>query len=146
MQAQSPPMSQVLTPADPNVKTFVYVASVRNPATKGRNVRYRLAARAGWKCTFTLVWDITVVSRNEMKQVVIDAGRLGGLGDGIKIGCGRFEVMSYGELTDGNDTDESEEEVITTDADSDDFEEEVAPVVSNGKNDGRSKRRVLFDG
>ncbi len=94
---------QVLAPADPKVLTFIYVASVRNPATKGRNVRYRLATRAGWKCKFTLCWDKTVVAREQMKAILRDSGTLGGLGDGIKIGCGRFEVAAYEELNDAEE-------------------------------------------
>lgn len=93
----------VLAPPDPETLVFVYVASVRNPATKGRNVRYRLATRPGWKCSFTLAWDKTVVPREIMKAVLRDAGTLGGLGDGIKIGCGRFEVVKYEELTDAQE-------------------------------------------
>ncbi len=77
---------------------FVYVASVRNPSTKGRNVRYRLATRPGWKCVFTISWDKTVVPRETMKAVLKDSGVFGGLGDGITIGCGRFDVASYKEL------------------------------------------------
>lgn len=93
----------ILTPPDPEIKTFIYVSSVRNPSTKGRNVRYRLATRAGWKLSFTLVWDKTVVPREQMKAVLRDSGILGGLGDGIKIGCGRFEVVKYEELTDAQE-------------------------------------------
>lgn len=88
----------VLTPPDEREEVFIYVASVRNPTTKGRNVRYRLAARLGWRCKFTLCWDKTIVTREQMKAVLRDAGMLGGLGDGIRIGCGRFEVLTYKEL------------------------------------------------
>lgn len=91
---------RTITPTDPEIQTFVYVTSVRNPATKGRNVRYRLATRAGWKCSFTLCWDKTIVSREQMRAVLRDAGTFGGIGDGIKIGCGRFEVAKYEELAD----------------------------------------------
>lgn len=91
---------QVLTPPDPEVLTFIYVGSVRNPATKGRNIRYRLATRAGWRCRFTLAWDKTVVAREQMRAVLRDSGVFGGLGDGIKIGCGRFDVEKYEELDD----------------------------------------------
>lgn len=89
-----------LTPADPSILTFIYVASVRNPATKGRNIRYRLATRAGWKLSCTLCWDKTIVAREQMKAILRDSGTLGGLGDGIKIGCGRFDVVKYEELDD----------------------------------------------
>lgn len=88
----------ILAPTDPEVLVFVWVATVKNPATKGRNVRYRLATRAGWKCSFTINWDKTIIARPQMKAIVIDSGRLGGLGDGLKVGCGRFEILSYEEL------------------------------------------------
>lgn len=74
---------------------YIDVCGVRNPNTKSRNVRYRVAAAPGWQCTFHLLWDITVVSREEMKSICIDAGRLVGLADGRTIGFGRFEVKSY---------------------------------------------------
>lgn len=90
----------VLTPADPSILTFIYVASVRNPATKGRNVRYRIGTRSGWKCSFTMTWDKTIVSREQMRAILHDSGTLGGLGDGIKIGCGRFEVVKFEEIDD----------------------------------------------
>ena len=102
---------QLLTPSDPETLTFIYVAPVRNPATKGRNVRYRLATRAGWKCSFTLCWDKTVISREQMKAVLRDSGTLGGLGDGIRIGCGRFEVKEFSELTEQNE--EEHEEMLS---------------------------------
>ena len=87
------------TPQDPKVMTFILVSTVRNPSTKGRNIRYRLATRAGWECEFTLKFDSTIVSREQMKMVVRDAGRFGGLGDGISVGMGRFGVVSYVELS-----------------------------------------------
>ncbi|RJQ26095.1 hypothetical protein C4577_04135 [Candidatus Parcubacteria bacterium] len=90
---------QRLVPEDESVDVFIYVTSVRNPATRGRNVRYRLATRPGWKCEFTLSWDKTVVPRETMKAILRDSGTFGGLGDGITIGCGRFDVISYVELT-----------------------------------------------
>lgn len=88
----------ILNPVDPEIMVFVYVSSVKNPATKGRNVRYRLATRSGWRCKFTLQWDKTIISREQMKAVLRDSGTFGGIGDGIKIGCGRFEVLTYKEL------------------------------------------------
>lgn len=87
------------TDSDPSTdKTqpvYIDVRGVKNPATKGRNVRYRLAASTGWLAGFTLAWDPTVVSRGELESCAIDAGRLAGLGDGRSIGFGRFEVTSF---------------------------------------------------
>ena len=74
---------------------FIYVCGVRNPATGARNVRYRLAAAPGWQCTFSLMWDISIVSRPLMQSLCIDAGRMVGLGDARRIGFGRFEVKEW---------------------------------------------------
>lgn len=80
------------TPEDP---VYLDIRSVKNPATRARNVRYRVAASPGWKTQFTLMWDITVVSRGEMEAAVRDAGMLAGLGDGRGIGFGRFTVERF---------------------------------------------------
>lgn len=80
---------------DDSQSVYLDVRSVRNPATKARNVRYRVAASPGWTATFRIAWDPTIVSRGEMEAVTIDAGRLVGLGDGRSIGFGRFEVMAF---------------------------------------------------
>jgi hypothetical protein len=74
---------------------YIDVSGVVNPGTKARNVRYRLAAAAGWRITFTLKWDKVVVGRELMMNVVSDAGTLVGLGNGRKIGDGRFEVERF---------------------------------------------------
>lgn len=74
---------------------YMDVRSVKNPNTKSRNIRYRVAASTGWTITFNLLWDRTIVSRNEMQASVIDAGRFSGLGDGRSVGFGRFTVESF---------------------------------------------------
>jgi hypothetical protein len=74
---------------------YLDIRPVRNPATKARNVRYRVAASPGWESAFTISWDNTVVGENEMNAVVKDAGQFAGLGDGRNIGFGRFEVRSF---------------------------------------------------
>lgn len=83
---------------DPEEPVYLDVCGVVNPSTKGRNVRYRLAVSAGWKATFTIVWDKTIVSRDQMRAVVNDAGTLVGLADGRKVGYGRFSVISFTEI------------------------------------------------
>lgn len=80
---------------DPTLPVYLDIRSVRNPATKGRNVRYRVAAAAGWTLRFTLMWDMTVVSREQMRAVVRDAGMFAGLGDARAIGFGRFGVEEF---------------------------------------------------
>lgn len=79
---------------DPAAPVYIHVSSVRNPATKARNVRYRIAAAPGWALTFMICWDKTIVSRQEMEAIIHDAGQLVGLGDGRSIGFGRFVVES----------------------------------------------------
>lgn len=80
---------------DPTAPVYLDIRGVRNPSTKARNVRYRVAASPGWQCSFTLLWDKTVVDRNQIQAVAIDAGKLVGLGNGRSIGMGRFEVLSF---------------------------------------------------
>lgn len=87
-------------PKDPKIDAetdLVYIdrRGVVNPGTDQRNIRYRIAASAGWKAEFTLAWDNTVVGVNEMEAVVRDAGKLVGIGSGRVIGLGRFEVKSF---------------------------------------------------
>ena len=88
-------------PTDP---VYVDVRMVRNPGTGGRNIRYRLAAKAGWTCEFTIEFDWTVVTRAQMQAILRDAGKLEGVGNGRAIGMGRFEVISWEELKDAKDT------------------------------------------
>lgn len=82
-------------PTDPDLPVYLDVRGVRNPSTKARNVRYRVAASIGWETTFHLLWDCTIVDRGQMQAVTIDAGRLVGLADGRSIGFGRFEVVGF---------------------------------------------------
>jgi hypothetical protein len=88
-------MPEVLPHNDFSAEVYLYICSVKNPATKGRNVRYRVAAGPGWETTFHIEWDKTVVSRTQVEAVVYDAGKLTGLGDGRSIGFGRFEVVDF---------------------------------------------------
>lgn len=80
-------------PLERTEPVYLDIRSVVNPNTKSRNVRYRIAAAAGWTATFHLLWDKTIVSRGEMEAVLRDAGQLIGLGNGRTIGMGRFDVL-----------------------------------------------------
>jgi len=80
---------------DPSLPVYLDIQGVVNPNTRSRNVRYRIAASPGWQAEFTLLWDMTVVSRGEMETVIIDAGRLVGVGDGRNVGYGRFDVLAF---------------------------------------------------
>lgn len=74
---------------------YLDIRSVTNPGTKGRNIRYRVAASTGWKATFCIAWDNSLIGQFEMESIVKDAGQFAGLGDGRTIGFGRFEVASF---------------------------------------------------
>lgn len=74
---------------------YLDIRGVVNPSTRARNVRYRVAASSGWLASFDLLWDKTIVSRNEMEAVLIDAGNLVGVGNGRAIGMGRFQVENF---------------------------------------------------
>lgn len=82
-------------PIDEEAPVFLHISSVKNPATRARNIRYRVVASSGWQATNRLTWDATLVSRNELQAVVIDAGRFVGIGSGRQIGYGRFAVTSF---------------------------------------------------
>src|ERR1051326_5071990 len=82
-------------PTDPEEVVYMDIRSVRTPTTKARNIRYRIAASPGWSCAFHLLWDKTIVGRNEMEAVLRDAGTLVGIGDGRTIGYGRFELKAF---------------------------------------------------
>jgi hypothetical protein len=83
---------------DTDAPVYLDVQGVRNPSTKSRNIRYRIAASPGWMCSFTILWDKTIVDRNQMRAVLNDAGTLVGIADGRSVGVGRFEVVSFEEV------------------------------------------------
>jgi hypothetical protein len=79
---------------------YLDVRAVVNPMTKGRNLRYRIAAKPGWRCTFTLSWDDKIVSKEQIKACVENGGSMSGIGDGRKIGFGRFKLVDIKFLKD----------------------------------------------
>jgi hypothetical protein len=85
---------------DASEPVYLDVRSVRNPTTKSRNIRYRLAASTGWQCEFNILWDKTLVNRTQMEAVCIDSGVLVGLADGRSVGFGRFKIVSFEILED----------------------------------------------
>jgi hypothetical protein len=82
-------------PRESDAPVYLDVRSVRNPSTKGRNMRYRVAASSGWSCSFTILFDKTIVDRTTMQSVLNDAGVLVGVADGRGVGYGRFRVDSF---------------------------------------------------
>jgi hypothetical protein len=89
------PENEDLPVGDDTEPVYIDVRSVRNPATRARNIRYRVAASIGWPARFKILWDNTIVSEGQMEAVIRDAGPLQGLGDGRSIGYGRFELASF---------------------------------------------------
>lgn len=82
---------------DPTKPVYLDVRSVVNPMTKGRNLRYRIGASAGWECEFLVTWDDNILSKVQMEQVTRDGGLMSGTGCGRAIGLGRFEVVEFKE-------------------------------------------------
>lgn len=80
---------------DEDEPVYLDIRSVKNPNTKGRNVRYRVALSPNWKTEFEILWDNTLVSKTQMDAILRDAGTLVGLADGRNIGFGRFDVVSF---------------------------------------------------
>lgn len=84
--------SESLTNDDSN---DVYI-DVRPVARRGvKNIRYRLASAKGWETEFVISWDSSLISTELLHAICIDAGQFVGLGDGRKIGFGRFEVVTF---------------------------------------------------
>lgn len=83
---------------DPTLPVYLDVRSAVNPATKKRNVRYRVALSPGWTASFTIRWEGSVVQPGTMRAIVDDAGTLSGLADGRNIGMGRFIVTDWQEV------------------------------------------------
>jgi hypothetical protein len=81
-------------PTDPEKPVYLDIRSTRNPTTRARNVRYRVGASPGWRASFEILWDRTLISRGEMEAILHDAGRFAGIGSGRPIGFGRFIVAS----------------------------------------------------
>ena len=88
------PEEDKLTKLDQD-EVYIDLRSVVNPMTKGRNLRYRIAAKAGWELTTTLSWHPRLASSDQIKESAINAGLMEGIGDGRKIGFGRFEVKEF---------------------------------------------------
>ena len=89
-------------PKDPCAPVYLDARGVRM-ARGPRNVRYRLAASPGWTAMFHLTWDKTVLGRRELYAACIDAGRYAGIGDGRKIGFGRYDVAKFEVMNDAQE-------------------------------------------
>ena len=86
---------RVNDPDDTEADVFVWQDTVKNPATKGTNMRHRLTIAPGFTLSFELIYDPTIVGHTQMESALMRAGQLEGIGDGRRIGMGRFEVVSF---------------------------------------------------
>ena len=74
---------------------YLDICGVTNPNTKGKNIRYRIAASKGWESEFTVQWDDRLISTEQMKQIAESAGLHSGIGDGRNWGNGRFDIVKF---------------------------------------------------
>ncbi|MGI8385715.1 hypothetical protein [Robertmurraya sp. P23] len=89
-------ISQSNITTDSNDEVYIDVRPVSRRGVK--NIRYRLATQKGWETEFVVKWDSTLISPEQLHSICIEAGSFAGLGDGRKIGFGRFEVISFEQL------------------------------------------------
>lgn len=82
-------------PDNPDAPLYLDIRGVRNPSTRNRNIRYRVALSTGWEISFNIQFDKSIVSREQMHSAIIQAGELVGLGSGRAIGKGRFQVLDF---------------------------------------------------
>lgn len=79
-------------PTNSDSPVYIDIRMVANPNTKGRNIRYRLAMSPGWKMSFSLDIDESLISNAQIKKVIEDTGKLQGIADARSLGYGRYEV------------------------------------------------------
>lgn len=83
-------------PNDELPPAYVERIGVKNPSTKSRNIRYRVACKPGWEMSFTIMFDPVIVARTQMQQALNSAGQLVGIADGRgSIGYGRYNVTQF---------------------------------------------------
>lgn len=93
------PQTAIAPSQDPNQPVYLDIRGVKNPSTRARNVRYRVACAPGWEVVFTIAFDKSIVSREQMQSALWHAGKLVGIGNGRTIGMGRFDVVSFEPVT-----------------------------------------------
>lgn len=77
---------------DSSKPVYLDIRGVMNPNSKGRNIRYRIACSPGWKTQFSFIFDDNIISPSQIKKIVEDSGKMGGVGDGLVLGYGRFDI------------------------------------------------------
>lgn len=78
---------------DPQKDVYIDIRAVTR--NKAKNIRYRVAVARGWEAEFSIVWESTLVGRDQMESICNDAGLYAGIGDGRKLGYGRYEICSF---------------------------------------------------
>lgn len=81
--------------ADVNQLVYIDIRPTNNPATRGKNIRYRIVAAPGWHCQFRIAWDRTVISTEIMQSILRDSGSMAGVGNARAIGKGRYLIRSF---------------------------------------------------
>lgn len=80
---------------NPDEDVYLDVRKAINPGTGAACIRYRVAMKRGWKSSFTIAWDDSLLSKGQMNSAIIEAGNYQGIGNGRKIGCGRFDLKEF---------------------------------------------------
>lgn len=80
---------------DSSEEIYIDVRSVRMSKTASRHIRYRLATSSGWKTSFLIQWESSLINKELMESVCHDAGLFVGIGDNRPNGFGRFDVNSF---------------------------------------------------
>ncbi|NRD77375.1 hypothetical protein HPT25_07660 [Bacillus sp. BRMEA1] len=80
---------------DPSQEIYIDIRSVKMVKTSARNIRYRLATSIGWKTSFSILWEGSLINKELMLSVCHEAGRFVGIGDNRSNGFGRFKVDSF---------------------------------------------------
>lgn len=85
-------MPDTLT-TNPEEPVYLDIRSVR--IGKAAHIRYRVALSAGWEASFQITWDRGFLDAKLMHAITLEAGQFIGIGDGRKIGFGKYLVKQF---------------------------------------------------
>ncbi len=89
------PLARLATLADDEVATWDYLHQCRVTVQRNGITRVRPAFLKGWSCAFDLMVNVPqYICEATLNEVVVDAGRLVGVGD-FRPSYGRFQVVSF---------------------------------------------------
>ncbi|MBT2636571.1 hypothetical protein [Bacillus sp. ISL-39] len=80
---------------DSTQDVYIDVRSVKMAKTSSRHIRYRLASSVGWRTSFIIIWESSLINKELLESVCHDAGLFVGIGDNRTNGFGRFKVLSF---------------------------------------------------